>query len=157
MKSAAGKSREAVSSKRSGNPSGRPKKASDLKSELIRGALAPLIINENGKQKIIRKYQGFVKQLFSKALSGSIPAARPLVALLQPAFEKAAEEQQRALDLANRPVFDLSGRDKHTLACGHRVPFADKHVKKTGGIVASYRPARTILSTKDSSALSLTT
>jgi hypothetical protein len=80
----------------SGNPSGRPKRTSDLGSELLREAHAPLIINENGKRKVISKYQAFAKQLFNRALSGSTPAMRLLVALLQPALEKAAEEEQQS-------------------------------------------------------------
>lgn len=95
----------------SGNPSGRPKKASDLGSELVREAHAPLIINENGKRKVIKKYQGLAKQLFSKALSGNIPAARLLAALLQSALEKAAAEQQRALNLANRSLDELTDEE----------------------------------------------
>lgn len=29
------------------------------------------------------------------------------------------------------PMFSLSGRNKHTFACGHRIAFADKHAKNS--------------------------
>jgi hypothetical protein len=88
----------------SGNPSGRPKKASDFGSELIRELNSPLIINENGTRKVIKKHQGVVKQLVNKALSGNLPATR----LLLPLHQQALEEHQRALDKANRTVKELT-------------------------------------------------
>src|ERR1700677_708497 len=44
----------------SGNPSGRPKKASDLESELIQELGSKVIMNENGKRKIIKKSEGLM-------------------------------------------------------------------------------------------------
>jgi hypothetical protein len=81
----------------SGNPSGRPKKALDFDRELIRELDSPLTINENGKRKSIKKYEGIMKQLVNKALSGNLPATRLLIDLRRQARERAAELQQRSL------------------------------------------------------------
>ena len=56
----------------SGNPSGRKKKASDFGSKLLRELDQKLIINENGKRKVITKSEGVVKQLLNKSLSSSV-------------------------------------------------------------------------------------
>jgi polyribonucleotide nucleotidyltransferase len=90
----------------SGNPSGRPKKASDIGSELIREARAPLTINENGKRKVIKKVQGVAKQLMNKALTGNLPAARLLIDLLRQALDKVAEEERNCP--FNRPADELT-------------------------------------------------
>jgi Family of unknown function (DUF5681) len=95
----------------SGNPLGRPKKASDFGSELIRELNSKLTINENGQQKIIKKYEGVTKQLVNKALSGNLMATRLLVPYYQQALEKAAEEHQSALDRANRTVEELTDEE----------------------------------------------
>jgi hypothetical protein len=79
----------------SGNPSGRPKKAPDFGSELLRVLNSPLIINDNGKRKVITKYQGLAMQLVNKAISGNLPATRFLVPHYQQAAENAAEQQRR--------------------------------------------------------------
>jgi hypothetical protein len=91
----------------SGNPSGRPKKASDFGSELLRVLNSPLIINDNGKRRVITKYQGLVMQLVNKAISGNLPATRFLVPHYQQELEKAAEQQR----LANRPKRELTDEE----------------------------------------------
>jgi hypothetical protein len=78
----------------SGNPSGRPKKASDLESELIQELSSKVIMNENGKRKIIKKSEGLMRQLVNKAISGNLQAARLVINLRVRAQERAAEQQQ---------------------------------------------------------------
>lgn len=75
----------------SGNPTGRQKKALDYDRELIRELSSVVTINESRKRKSIRKYEGVVKQLVNKALSGSLPAIRTLIDLRRDARERAAE------------------------------------------------------------------
>jgi hypothetical protein len=74
----------------SGNPSGRPKKASDLDADLLRELNSPISINEHGKRKRIPRIQGILKQLGNKALTGDIRAARVLLPYYQQAVERAA-------------------------------------------------------------------
>ncbi len=78
----------------SGNPSGRPKKLKDFGSQLLRELDSKLIINENGKRKVITKLEGVVKQLLNKSLSGHHPSTRLLIPLYLQGLEKAAEQQR---------------------------------------------------------------
>ena len=92
----------------SGNPSGRPKKQTDFGSELIRELNSPLVINENGKRKVIRKSQGIVKQLTNKGLSGNPTALRVLLPRWEQALEKAAEQERTSPNNPNRTAKDMS-------------------------------------------------
>jgi hypothetical protein len=74
----------------SGNPKGRPKKAPDFDAELIREFKSLITINDNGRRARISKFQGIVKQLTNKALTGNISALRIFLAVCQPALERAA-------------------------------------------------------------------
>jgi hypothetical protein len=74
----------------SGNPKGRPKKALDFDHELIRESKSFITINDNGERRSISKFQGIVKQLTNKAMTGNMPAARIYLDLIQQAFERAA-------------------------------------------------------------------
>jgi len=98
----------------SGNPSGRPKKVKDFGSQLLRELDSKLIINENGKRKVITKLEGVVKQLLNKSLSGHHPSTRLLIPLYLQGLEKKAEQQ--------RPVYrtadDLTDDQLAAIACG---------------------------------------
>lgn len=74
----------------SGNPKGRPKKAPDFDAELIREVKSLITINDNGRRARISKFQGVVKQLTNKALTGNISALRMFLGVCQPALERAA-------------------------------------------------------------------
>ncbi len=74
----------------SGNPRGRPKKAPDFDTELLRESKSFITINDNGQRRRISKLQGIVKQLTNKAMTGNIPAARIYFGLYQQALERAA-------------------------------------------------------------------
>jgi hypothetical protein len=91
----------------SGNPSGRPKKASDFGSQLLREFNSKMIINENGKRRAITKIEVLTKQLSNKAVSGNLPTSRLLLPYYQQALEKRAEQQQ----LANRTVDELTNEE----------------------------------------------
>jgi hypothetical protein len=94
-----------------GNPKGRPKKASDIGSRLIQELNSDLIINENGKRKVVKKQDGVTKQLVNKALSGNLQATRLVIALYQQALESAAEQQRNSLYNRSRPASDLSDEE----------------------------------------------
>src|SRR5271168_407428 len=77
----------------SGNPSGRPKKPSDLLSALLREANSEVTITEKGKRKVVKMIDVVAKQVMTKAATGNIQAQHLLYKLLQQAQERAAEEQ----------------------------------------------------------------
>lgn len=93
----------------SGNPSGRPKKQSDFGSELIRELNSPLVINENGKRKVIKKSQGIVKQLTNKGLTGNPTALRVLLPRWEQALEKASPNNpnRTAKDMSDEELLSL--------------------------------------------------
>jgi hypothetical protein len=92
----------------SGNPLGRPKKPADFGPRLLRELDSKLIINENGKRKIITKSEGVVKQLLNKSLSGHHQSTRLLMPLYLRELEKAKEKEQNSLRYLNREVADMS-------------------------------------------------
>jgi hypothetical protein len=92
----------------SGNPSGRPKIASDLHSELLRELKSGLVIHENGKRKVIKKSQGLIKQLTNRGLSGNIPVLRETLAQWWEALERAAQEEQWAQLSEDERVREMS-------------------------------------------------
>jgi hypothetical protein len=104
----------------SGNPSGRPKKAPDFNSQLLRELNSKLTISENGKRRVIKKSEAVTKQLVNKALSGNLPATRLLVPYFLQALEKEAEEHQRALDKANRTLNELSDEELEAILIANR-------------------------------------
>jgi hypothetical protein len=85
----------------SGNPSGRPKKPSDSASELMKELQSKVIINENGKRKVITKSVGINRQVVNKALSGNLSAARLVADWTQQAKAVEAEQSQNS---RNKPV-----------------------------------------------------
>ncbi len=74
----------------SGNLKGRPKKVPDFDSEFLRESKTLITINDNGQRKRISKFQGIVKQLHNKALTGNITATRIYLGLCQQALGRAA-------------------------------------------------------------------
>jgi hypothetical protein len=105
----------------SGNPSGRPKKASDLESELIQELGSKVIMNENGKRKIIKKSEGLMRQLVNQALSGNLPAARLVINLRVRAQERAAEQQHglpNDRDVESLKVEELTDEELLAIARG---------------------------------------
>jgi hypothetical protein len=92
----------------SGNPLGRRKKSADFGSKLLRECDQKLIINENGKRKVITKSEGVVKQLLNKSLSGHHPSTRLLIPLYLQELEKAAEQERNSPNNPNRKAIDMS-------------------------------------------------
>jgi hypothetical protein len=102
----------------SGNPWGRPKKASDFRSKLLRELNSPLTINENGRRRVIKKHEAIVKQLVNKAVGGHSPSMRLVVALHE-TLDRDAEEQRNAPSDADRSVKDLSDEELTMLIRAH--------------------------------------
>jgi hypothetical protein len=89
---------------RSGNPKGRPKGTLNLATVLERTLRELVVINENGRRKVITKLAAAVKQMVNKAASGDLVALRQLLALVISAEERA--------NTASTPASELSEVDR---------------------------------------------
>jgi hypothetical protein len=95
----------------SGNPSGRRKKPQDFGSQLVQELNSKLIINENGKRKVITKHEGMAKQLVNKAVSGNLMATRLVIPHYQQELERIAEQMRRSPSNPNLDVKDLTDEE----------------------------------------------
>jgi hypothetical protein len=86
----------------SGNPKGRPKGVLNMATVLERTLREKVVINENGRRKIISKLQAAVTQLTNKAASGDLKALQLLTVLVRSAEERAI--QGVASDTSNNEV-----------------------------------------------------
>ncbi len=90
----------------SGNPQGRPKGTLNMATVLERTLREKVVINENGKRKIITKLEAAIKQLTNKAASGELKALQLLAALVRSAEERGiqAAVPNSALDEVDEKV-----------------------------------------------------
>jgi hypothetical protein len=84
----------------SGNPSGRPKAAKRLLSELEAALSAPVTIKVGSRKRRVSKMQAAVKSLADRAASGDPLVLRLLLAELRHAESRASEEPAVQEDLA---------------------------------------------------------
>lgn len=81
----------------SGNPKGRPKGSKNL-STIVQAALnATVMVNENGKRRLITKLEAIVTQAVNKAAAGDPQAFRHVLNLLPLAEEREEETPQSAI------------------------------------------------------------
>ena len=76
----------------SGNPHGRPKGTLNFATVLLKTLREKVVINENGKRKIITKLEAAVKQLVNKAASGDLRALAHLTGFTFAAEQSAGED-----------------------------------------------------------------
>ena len=62
----------------SGNPAGRPARASDLATAVIRAIRQPMTIEENGRQRTVSTLQAIVIRLIDRAAGGDLDGLRIL-------------------------------------------------------------------------------
>ena len=72
----------------SGNPRGRPKGTLNLATVLARSLRERVVINENGRRKVVTKLEAAVAELVRKATSGDGHAIRHLCQLVASAEER---------------------------------------------------------------------
>lgn len=99
----------------SGNPRGRPKRAADFESKLLRELNSLMTINENGKRKVITKDEGIAKQYVNRAVSGHVPSMRLVDNWRQRALEKQAEQKR----LDSRSVRELTDEELNAFILAH--------------------------------------
>jgi hypothetical protein len=113
----------------SGNPSGRPKKSSDFGSEWKQELKSKLIINENGKRKVITKSVGYKRQVLNKAVGGNLQAARLVADWTREDEEKAAEQQQNSPqmpDYEHRKAADFTDDELALIMQGIHPKYSDR-------------------------------
>jgi hypothetical protein len=92
---------------RSGNPRGRPKGTLNMATVLARTLRERVVIDENGKRKMVTKLQAAIPQLVSKATSGDGHAIRYLCQLVLSAEERSVvAEPTTQLSETDQKVMD---------------------------------------------------
>lgn len=76
----------------SGNPGGRPRGTINFATALLKTLRETVVINENGRRKVITKLDAAVKQLVNKAAFGDLRALNQLVNVTLFAEQRATEE-----------------------------------------------------------------
>ena len=92
---------------RSGNPKGRPKGSLNLATVLQRTLRETIVINENGRRKVMTKLEAAIAELVKKATSGDGHAIRYLCQLV-----KSTEERSVVVE----PSTQFSETDQKVLA-----------------------------------------
>jgi hypothetical protein len=90
----------------SGNLSGRPKGTLNLATVLERTLREQVVINENGRRKVITKLEAAITQLVNKAASGDAHAMRYLCQLVISAEERSVVEPITQFSDSDRKVMD---------------------------------------------------
>jgi hypothetical protein len=91
----------------SGNPKGRPKGTLNWATVLDRTLHEKVVINENGKRKIVTKLEAAVNQLVNKAASGDLAAMKQLSAVARlTEAETAATETESALAESDQKIMN---------------------------------------------------
>lgn len=73
---------------KSGNPMGRPKGALNLETVLERTLREKVVVNENGRRRVVSKMEVALKQLANKAAAGELKAILLISQLLRHAEER---------------------------------------------------------------------
>ncbi len=92
---------------RSGNPKGRPKGSLNLATVLQRTLRETIVINENGRRRVVSKLEAAIAELVRKATSGDAHAIRYLIQLVT-----SAEERSVVVE----PTAQLSETDQKVMA-----------------------------------------
>ncbi len=92
----------------SGNPKGRPKGTLNMATVLERTLREKVVINENGRRKMVTKLEAAFKQLVNLAATGELRAIQLLSALARSIEEQPNQQsgQQTELGDADQKVLD---------------------------------------------------
>lgn len=92
---------------RSGNPKGRPKGSLNLATVLQRTLRETIVINENGRRRVVSKLEAAIAELVRKATSGDGHAIRYLCQLVTSAEERSVVvEPTKQLSETDQKVMD---------------------------------------------------
>jgi len=92
----------------SGNPKGRPRGSLNVTTTFTKILREKVTINENGKRKVVTKFDAAIKQIVNKAASGDIRAVRQVLELARDAETKqnASIAHNPAIDTVDQEVID---------------------------------------------------
>jgi hypothetical protein len=106
---------------KSGNPQGRPKGSISPSTVLIKALREKVIIQENGKRKVITKLQAIMKQTVNRAASGDAKGLQHLLHLLRLFEDQITKQFEGSLAPAEVHVHfvesDGNGRPKVIPGC----------------------------------------
>ena len=92
---------------RSGNPRGRPKRALNVKAELLAELAETILIREQGKQKKVNKLRAGFKAQAAKAVQGDTKAIAFLASTLIRLFDPdRPEQEQQTFDEGNLAIIE---------------------------------------------------
>jgi hypothetical protein len=91
----------------SGNPSGRPKGATNL-ATLVQDLLnEPVVVNENGRRRKLSKLRAMIKQLINRSASGDLKAMQTLLRPMQDIARRGtAEPAETTFDAGDAKVLE---------------------------------------------------
>jgi Family of unknown function (DUF5681) len=106
---------------RSGNPNGRPKGSLNLATVLQRTLREKVVINENGRRKVVTKLEAATIQLVNQAASGNGHAMRYLCQLVISAEERsvAVERTTQFLETDRKVMDNILKRFQKSLKEGN--------------------------------------
>ena len=93
---------------RSGNPSGRPRQARNLLTDLQEELQQRITVREGGTERRISRRRALIMRLLDKALKGELAAIAKLLDLVL--------RQEAAAGLASEPAAPLSAEEREVLA-----------------------------------------
>jgi hypothetical protein len=106
----------------SGNPQGRPRGALSMATVLERTLREKVVINENGRRRIVTKQEAAIKQLTNKAVSGELKALQLWAALVRSAEDRANQTAAPSSDLNEadeKVILGILKRLESTKTGGH--------------------------------------
>jgi hypothetical protein len=85
---------------RSGNPSGRPRGARNLKTDLMEELAEKIVVTEGGQQRTISKQQALVKAMMAKGMKGDTSAGKAIFNLAL-GFEQVTSQERISLAISD--------------------------------------------------------
>ncbi len=105
----------------SGNPKGRPKGKANAVTEILRALEEKVVINENGRRRVVTKLVAAMTQLANKAAGGDLRALNLATVLMRLAEERVQQEDSttsRLQDADKRVLQNLMQRLEATIEGG---------------------------------------
>jgi hypothetical protein len=99
----------------SGNPSGRPKGAKNLKTDLADELQERIVLREGGERRTVSKQRAMLKRLMERALNGDTRAAHLIINMVA-RFLDQAEDEAHATPLAETDLEILEAYEARLMA-----------------------------------------
>lgn len=106
---------------KSGNPKGRPKGSKNFLTLLEQELEQTIIVNENGKKKVITRMQAMVKRMVADALQGNLKSLLALVEILRKSGKFEESDIQGLLPDNYESILDTYVGQRHKKALAKSV------------------------------------